>query len=171
MIYGRRGSPLWPQIITFWTVRQQIAGVHRSALWQLFIRVNVVTLTALFLARTMQEAPHVVEEEVIGGRGLLRKWSHLSKEEGNVMTNDECWGTPTSRGGSKPHKQVWSKLLWWESDNSKQVPDISLASKDESWLRPTRSRVIWNSDDIPHLSHSNQIKVSGHEKLSFILHI
>lgn len=44
--------------------------------------VCVVTLTALLLVRTMQEAPHVVGKEVIVGQGLLRETcSHPSMEE------------------------------------------------------------------------------------------
>lgn len=50
----------------------------------------MVTLTALFSARTMQEALHAVKKEVSVGQGLFREtWLHPSMEEGNVMTN-EC---------------------------------------------------------------------------------
>lgn len=53
---------LWPQIITSLMAHQHITEVRGSTQWQLFIKDCAVTLTAVFLVRTMQEALHVVEK-------------------------------------------------------------------------------------------------------------
>lgn len=76
MIYGQCDSPSDHKSL----LSSQVAEVHGSTLRHLFIRQCVVTLTALFLVRTMQEALHVAE--VIAGRGLLGEtWPHPSREE------------------------------------------------------------------------------------------
>lgn len=93
MIYGRHDSTSHHKSLVPWPSGSR--RLYGSVLWQLFIGVCVVTLTALLSVRTMQGALRVLKKKVTIGRGLLRKTlSHPSMEDWQMwwlISPERCW--------------------------------------------------------------------------------